>query len=159
MSCHHVGSAFFPIPRQPPVMVHPSYALANKLTATCQGPGVLRHARIAEPSPMASSDTLALQDLNFPREQLGIGGGTLGLLVGNAYQMAGKLKCLNHTCSCRMCLGFVCPDGLGKKQAPAASFPGLPVPNPSSDRHQSLCAVSAGYWNQATSTEKHTSVT
>lgn len=57
------------------VMVHPSGALANKLTATCQGPGDLRHARIAEPSPMASSDTLALEDsIPIYPGKIGMGG-------------------------------------------------------------------------------------
>ena len=106
----------FLIRRQPPVMVHPSGALANKLTDTCQAPGDLRHARIAEPSPMASSDTLALQD------SIPIYPGNTGI-GGKNHQMAGILTCFNRTCSCHMC-----PE-------PAASFPGLPVPNPSSDRH------------------------
>lgn len=116
------------------VMVHPSGALANKLTATCQGPGDLRHARIAEPSPMASSDTLALED------SIPIYPGKIAM-EEKIHQMAGKLTCnVLITPVHAACVW----DSSARKvflTPPAASFPGLPVPNPSSDRHQSLhCA-------------------
>ena len=51
------------------------------------------------------------------------------------------MQCFNHTCSCRMW------DSSARKvflTPPAASFPGLPVPNPSSDRHQSLHCARCG---------------
>ena len=116
------------------VMVHPSGALANKLTATCQGPGDLRHARIAEPSPWHPATLWPWRI----RSQF-----TLGKLgwVEKIHQMAGKLTCnVLITPVHAACVW----DSSARKvflTPPAASFPGLPVPNPSSDRHQSLhCA-------------------
>ena len=62
------------------------------------------------------------------------------------------MQCFNHTCSCRMCLGFVCPKGLFDPTCCIISR----IASTKSQLWQApkpaLRQVWAGYWSQATST-------